>query len=99
MGIGEYALDKKSEEIRRENSAKKVVRDLEQLLVDMSKIGKPRVSRMNDGWYSGIEIFNNIDGVTFEVKSEFNHQTPWDAAKQCQERALAAIRKVTGSLK
>jgi hypothetical protein len=67
---------------------------LEEHLEQMTYYGKPRVSRMSNGWYSSIEMNTNTTGTTFEVKSEFDNHTPTMAAKQCHERILNALKQL-----
>lgn len=68
---------------------------LEEHLEEMRYYGKPRVSLMSNGWYSCIEMNTNTTGTSFEVKSEFDCQTPTLAAKQCHERMLNALKELT----
>lgn len=68
---------------------------LEEHLQQMRYYGKPRVSLMSNGWYSCIEMNTNTTGTSFEVKSEFDCQTPTLAAKQCHERMLNALKELT----
>ena len=68
---------------------------LEEHLEQMRYYGKPRVSLMSNGWYSCIEMNTNTTGTSFEVKSDFDCQTPTLAAKQCHERMLNALKELT----
>lgn len=68
---------------------------LEEHLQEMRYYGKPRVSLMNNGWYSCIDMNTNTTGTSFEVKSDFDHATPTLAAKQCHERILNALKELT----
>lgn len=68
---------------------------LEEHLQQMRYYGKPRVSLMNGGWYSCIDMNTNTTGTSFEVKSDFDHPTPTLAAKQCHERILNALKELT----
>lgn len=68
---------------------------LEEHLQQMRYYGKPRVSLMNNGWYSCIDMNTNTTGTTFEIKSDFDHATPTLAAKQCHERILNALKELT----
>ena len=68
---------------------------LEEHLEQMRYYGKPRVSLLNNGWYSCIEMNTNTTGTSFEVKSDYDCQTPTLAAKQCHERILNALKELT----
>lgn len=68
---------------------------LEEHLEKMRYYGKPRVSLLNGGWYSCVEMNTNTTGTSFEVKSDFDCETPTAAAKQCHERILNAIKELT----
>lgn len=68
---------------------------LEEHLQEMRYYGKPRVSLMNNGWYSCIDMNTNTTGTSFEIKSDFDHATPTLAAKQCHERILNALKELT----
>lgn len=68
---------------------------LEEHLQQMRYYGKPRVSLLNNGWYSTVEMNTNTTGTSFEVKSDFDHPTPTLAAKQCHERILNALKELT----
>jgi hypothetical protein len=71
---------------------------LEAVLTGLARCGKPRLFRMSDGWYCGVEMNTTALGASFEVKSEFNHGTPLEAAAECRRRVDAALRAVGGSL-
>ena len=68
---------------------------LEELLIHLCKWGKPRLARMSKGWYCVLEVFVTPAGVSFDVKTEFDHKTPHDAACQCYDRLLKAIEEFT----
>jgi len=73
-----------------------VMRDysLEQLLDELQKYGKPRLSYMGNGWHCCVEMYVCAKGVEFEVKSDFKHKTHKDAAIECCERTLKALSEL-----
>jgi hypothetical protein len=68
---------------------------LEEHLEHMKYYGKPRVSLISNGWYCTVEMNTNTTGTSFDVKSEFDHLTPVEAAKQCHERIINALKELT----
>jgi hypothetical protein len=66
---------------------------LEELLMELVKYGKPRVSMIGDGWHSNVEMNTNTVGADFKCASDFNMSTPTAAAKQCLERVLKAVEQ------
>lgn len=57
----------------------------------LSTMGRPRVSRLKDGaWHASME-FPAPEGVSVEVKSEFNHPTHESALLQL----IARVRDMT----
>jgi len=73
------------------------VETLEDVLMQLAKWGRPRVTMPNDkGWYSTVEVNITPIGAKFDVASEFGMATPLAAALQCRERLLAAVRSIGG---
>lgn len=69
--------------------------DLNVLLMNMQKLGKPRVSCFNDGkWSCSLELFVTEAGASFEVRSDFEQLTPIAAAHMCVERVIATLSKM-----
>jgi hypothetical protein len=66
---------------------------LEELLMELVKYGKPRVSMIGKGWHSNVEMNTNTVGADFKCASEFDMATPTEAAKQCLERVLKAVEQ------
>ena len=67
---------------------------LEEMLVMMTRHGKPRLSQMSDGgWFSCVEMRVASKGVSFDVQSDFNCSTPFIAAKQCLTRIMETLSK------
>lgn len=67
--------------------------DLQQMLLDMQRYGRPRISCHSDNtWTCVLDVSISQIGAKFEVCSEFcTHTTPVSAAIQCNERVHAAI--------
>lgn len=71
--------------------------DLQQLLLDMQRYGKPRLHCHEDGkWSCVIDVSISPVGAKFEVRSDFDKPTPIAAAMQCNERLGAAIASLKG---
>jgi hypothetical protein len=68
---------------------------LEELLIELSTYGKPRVGMYSeDGtWHCNIEMNTNTVGAEFKCSSDFKQPTPTVAAKQCLERVLKAVEQ------
>jgi hypothetical protein len=66
---------------------------LEELLMELVKYGKPRVSMLGGGWHCNVEMNTNTVGADFKCASEFDISTPTEAAKQCLERVLKAVEQ------
>lgn len=67
---------------------------LEDIITSFVKYGKPSISYLTgskSGWYCRIEMNTSSMGVDFKIASDFDHDTPISAAKQCRERLLKAI--------
>ena len=61
--------------------------DLQELLLDMQKYGKPRIHCHDDNtWSCAIDVNISPVGAKFEVRSDFKQLTPVAAAIQCNER-------------
>lgn len=67
---------------------------LEELLFILARHGKPRVSQFDDGtWNCTVNMRVASQGVTFEIKSDFNQKTPSEAAMQCLNRMIETLNK------
>jgi hypothetical protein len=63
------------------------------LLAQLSEIGRPRLSRMDDGrWHAAVE-FPSPEGVTAKVASDFKHASPDEALQCCIDR-LGGLRSM-----
>lgn len=72
---------------------------LEDALAELVKYGDPSIRLMSRGWYCGIEMHHSALGASFDVRSEYDHKTPMDAARQCIERVHQAVNSMTGGRK
>jgi hypothetical protein len=71
--------------------------DLEQLLIDLTAFGRPRMFMADDGtWLAAIDMNTTSAGAKFEVKSDFKHTNPRDAVVQLAERVRAAVAQIGG---
>ena len=75
-----------------ETTTSRVTEDLGGLLMEMLRYGHPRVSHLQGGWYSIVEMNTDTVGAKFDIKSEFDHPTPLSAAKECHERIITALK-------
>lgn len=66
---------------------------LEEILVALCRVGKPRLSRLSDAWYCIVEMHVASVGAEFKVGSDFSCQTPIDAARQCAERVVTTLKQ------
>lgn len=69
--------------------------DLEQLLQRLNQFGKPRVSRMSNGWWARVDMFVQAKGAEVSIDSEINHATPTEAAQVCLDRVSAVVRDIS----
>jgi hypothetical protein len=71
--------------------------DLEQLLLELKKYGKPKVgmygSGNDDTWNCSVDMNTETVGADFKCRSDFSMPTPTLAAKQCLERVLKAVEQ------
>jgi hypothetical protein len=65
--------------------------NLRDLLMELGRYGKPRVSMGSAGWVACIEMNTNVTGSSFEVRSEFGHTDPLTAALECRDRIRKAL--------
>lgn len=70
--------------------------ELETVLYQLLKYGKPALVKMTDGWWCRVELEGFSKGTSFEVRSDLDNATPLSAAMQALERikeTLAAIKE------
>lgn len=68
--------------------------DLCELLMEMSRWGRPRLGMYNDAWHCNIEVNVAMVGAKFEVSSDFKQATPIAAFLMCRERLHAALKNL-----
>ena len=66
---------------------------LEEILLSLCGVGKPRLTRLSDGWYCVVEMHVSAAGAEFKVGSDFTCPTPIAAARQCGERVSATLKQ------
>jgi hypothetical protein len=59
---------------------------LGELLRNLQGYGKPRVGLFNNGWHVSVDMYVTSKGASFEIKSDFTHDTPEEAAQVCLHR-------------
>jgi len=64
---------------------------LEEMLDQLSRVGKPTVALMSCGWYAYIEMHTAAAGAEFKVHSDFDHATPTAAVDQLRDRVRETI--------
>ena len=65
---------------------------LEQNLDWCAKFGRPRLMMMDSGkWVAKVEVFVIGEGVSMDIKSDFDNETPLAAVDQLRERIVAAL--------
>lgn len=68
---------------------------LEELMLELTKYGRPRLSQQNKGtWHCCVDMRTGVKGADFEIKSEFRHKTMMEAAHVCLERVLKAVATI-----
>jgi len=73
--------------------------DLEQMLLELTQVGQPKLSLLDKGWHAWIKMnINaiNATGATFEIRSEFDHTTPAAAVAELRERVQASLKTLKG---
>lgn len=70
---------------------------LEQLLEALTHAGRPRVHQFDDGtWGCTVKMHVAAAGTTFEIRSDYTHASPLEAAKQCVDRVRATLAQFGG---
>ena len=70
----------------------------DEMLDELAKIGRPRLHRCDDGSWSASIKFPAPDGVTAEVRSNFDHPTH-RAALECVIDRIGGLRSMVGEMK
>lgn len=64
----------------------------EGILMDLAKWGRPSLMQHRDGlWSCGVEVNVTPVGAKFDVRSDFNHASPREAAVVCRDRLHKAL--------
>ena len=67
---------------------------LAECLTELEKYGNPRLSKDGGTWHCGLSVFVIGKGTEFKVRSDFNHSTIEDSARQCLSRLVAELRRI-----
>ena len=81
-----------SELILQHTAFKPTEASLEDLLIELSKYGRPRVSKHDNGWHCGIDVFVTGKGTEFSCKSGFREPTATIATVICYNVLLKALK-------
>lgn len=67
--------------------------NLEETLKELSRYGRVWLNMGSDlqTWSANVEVSMSIIGAKFEVRSDYNHKTPLEAALQLRNRLLDAL--------
>ena len=65
-------------------------RTADDMLVELSMYGNPKLIRMRSGWWCFIEAFGSDVGSQLTIGSEINHWQPSHAVSECLDRVQAS---------
>jgi hypothetical protein len=68
--------------------------NLNDLLIEMSRWGRPRLGMYGVEWHCNIEVSVNMVGAKFEVASGFKHPTPIAALLEFRDRLNTALKNL-----
>ena len=60
--------------------------DLETVLMQMSRHGRPKLFLQQSGWYCSVDMFVAAVGAKFDVASDFGKPSALSAAEECAAR-------------
>ena len=70
---------------------------LEDVLTELQRYGQPRLGIYSErGWHAYIEVTVTAVGARFDIRSEYSHDTPLEAALECRKRLRAALATLGG---
>ena len=73
---------------------------LEQTLDALCVYGKPRLHKMDSGWYCVTECFlYGCKGGNLDVKSDFGKPTALSAALECHERVMNIVNNLSQTVR
>jgi hypothetical protein len=65
---------------------------IEEGLAELCKFGNAGLSRLDrGGWHCVLKMFVSGEGVSFDVRSNFNHGSPIEAVRTCYDRMNATL--------
>lgn len=68
--------------------------DLNALLIELSRWGRPRLGMYSDAWHCNIEVSVSMVGAKFDVSSDFKQATPLAACLMCRDRLHEALKNL-----
>ncbi len=66
---------------------------VEMMLIQLCRVGKPRISRIDNSWVCAVDMHVAAAGTEFKIRSEFDCETPFKAAQQCTERVVETLKQ------
>jgi hypothetical protein len=69
--------------------------DLETVLLQLTGYGRPKLVRMDQGWWCYCEMFVMAKGAAVRVESEITHPLPAEAAHECLQRVVACVHGIS----
>ena len=67
----------------------KTMQTTDDILFNLSKYGRPRVSMQLKGWYAAIDIIVNKGQPTLTIDTEMNMNSPNEAAADLLDKIIA----------
>lgn len=67
-----------------------IKRTVDDMLVELSLYGNPKLIHMQSGWWCFIEVFGDNVGAQLTIGSEINHRQPSSAISECLDRVQAS---------
>lgn len=68
--------------------------DLNELLLQLTEYGSPRVSLISEGWFAALELNTNSKGFAGKISSEYDHPTPLNAVMQLRDRLEYMVKEM-----
>lgn len=62
---------------------------LEEILIALAKAGEPILLLSGKGWHCEVGFHVKAIGLTVDVRSDYAHATPTEAAQLCMERVAS----------
>lgn len=65
-------------------------RTADEMLVELSMYGNPKLLKTQSGWWCFIEVFDANIGSKHSIESELLHRQPGNAVSECLDRVQAS---------